>query len=114
VVAVVDIDPLRIAGGHSFETDLIEIAGGHSVTHPGEEHRVAIRADQWTEFAPDLVLFVSATEPPPGAEWALRSSLGSGIEVDSLRLDDAFWLGDAAEPARRLRSRIEALSRRMR
>jgi ABC-type Fe3+-hydroxamate transport system substrate-binding protein len=113
VVAVVSAAPLVIAGGHSFETDLIEIAGGTSVTHPGEEPRLAIGADRWRELAPDLVLVIGAPPASPRDEQALRNALPPGTEVAFFAFDSSFWLDASAEPARRLRAVIEPLSARL-
>jgi len=112
VVAVVRLDPLEIAGGHSFETDLIEIAGGQSVTHPGEENRIAITADRWAELAPDLVLVIGA--PPASArdEQAVRNALPPGAQVAFFTFDPGFWIDASDEPARRLREVIAPIARR--
>lgn len=112
VVAVVRLDPLEIAGGHSFETDLIEIAGGHSVTHPGEEHRIAIAADRWAELAPDLVLVIGAPPASPRGEQAVRNALPPGASVAFFAFDPGFWIDASDEPARRLREVIKAHARR--
>ena len=113
VAAVVSFDPFVIAGGHSFETDLIEIAGGHSVTHPGEEPRLAIGADQWKELAADLVLVIADRPASPHAERALRNALPPGVEVAFFSFDPAFWLTASAEPAQRLRALVEPIARAM-
>lgn len=113
VVAVVSFEPLVIAGGHSFETDLIEIAGGRSVTHPGDESRLAIGADRWTLLAPDLVLVIAAPPASQRAEQALRNALPPGAAVAFFPFDPAFWIDASDEPARRLRSVIEPIARGM-
>jgi ABC-type Fe3+-hydroxamate transport system substrate-binding protein len=111
VVAVVGLDPLEIAGGHSFETDLIEIAGGHSVTHPGEEHRLVIAADRWAELAPDLVWVVGPPPPSAREEQAVRNALPSGAQVAFFAFDPGFWIDASDEPARRLRGVIADVRR---
>jgi ABC-type hemin transport system substrate-binding protein len=113
VAALVSFDPLVIAGGHSFETDLIEIAGGHSVTHPGPEIRVPLAADGWKPLALDLILVVVESTPSPRAEQAMRNTLPPDIPVAFFRRDEDFWLDAPEEAARRLRAVIEPLSRRM-
>ncbi len=113
VVAVVSFDPLVIAGGHSFETDLIEIAGGTSVTHPGEEPRLAIAADRWAGLAPDLILVIGAPPASQRDEQALRNALPPGPEVAFFSFDPSFWLDASDEPARRLRAVIEPVAARM-
>jgi ABC-type Fe3+-hydroxamate transport system substrate-binding protein len=113
VVAVVSFDPLVIAGGHSFETDLIEIAGGRSVTHPGVEPRLAIGADRWRELAPDLVLVIA---PPPETEpgvRAVRNALPPGADLAFYSFDPTFWIDASDEPARRLRGEIAPIAARM-
>jgi ABC-type Fe3+-hydroxamate transport system substrate-binding protein len=112
VVAVVGFDPLEIAGGHSFETDLIEIAGGHSVTHPGEEVRLAIAADRWSALAPDLVLVIGAPPASRHDEQAVRNALPPGAAVAFFPFDREFWIDASDEPARRLRALIEPIAAR--
>ena len=113
VVAVVDTDPLVIAGGHSFETDLIEIAGGYSVTHPGEEPRLEVAADAWAGLDPDLVWVVTDPAASSLGPEAWRSALPGQPQVVLLELASDFWLGDPAVPARQLRSIIEPLAVRL-
>ena len=111
VVAVVGLAPLEIAGGHSFETDLIEIAGGHSVTHPGEENRLVIAADRWAELAPDLVLVVGPTPPSAREQQAVRNALPPAAQVAFFAFDPGFWIDASDEPARRLRDVIADVRR---
>jgi ABC-type Fe3+-hydroxamate transport system substrate-binding protein len=114
VAAVVSLDPLLVAGGHSFETDLIEIAGGQSVTHPGEENRIALEADAWRTLAPDLILVVVDAAPSPEQEAAVRNTLPSTQRIDFFEFrGDDFWLDAPAEPASRLRALIAERSREM-
>jgi len=113
VVAVVSLAPLVIAGGHSFETDLIEIAGGTSVTHPGAESRLAIGADRWRDLAPDLVLVIAAPPDSPRGEQAVRNALPPGPDVAFFPFDPAFWLDASDDPARRLHAVIEPVSARL-
>ncbi len=113
VVALRSFDPLVIAGGHSFETDLIEIAGGHSVTHPGEEEALRIDADRWESLAPDLILVVGAHPEPAEARRAIVNALPASAKVEFFRFDPEFWLKEPTLPAQRLRAVIEPLSRGM-
>jgi ABC-type hemin transport system substrate-binding protein len=113
VIAVVGFDPIVVAGGHSFETDLIEIAGGHSVTHPGETPRREIRADDWASLAPDLVLVIGERPDSRRVEQAWRNALPGGADVAFFPLDPEFWLADPTEPALRLRARIVTLAERL-
>ena len=109
VVAVVGFEPLVIAGGHSFETDLIEIAGGHSVTHPGVEPRLAIGADRWRELAPDLVLVIA---PPPGSERETRA-VRNALPADAGSSEASIQNDASDEPARRLRGSIAPIAARL-
>lgn len=112
VVAVVDFDPVELAGGHSFETDLIELAGGQSVTHGGEEARVFLDSHPWTEFAPDLILVTSRSEMTPEERAAARDRLPARYPAAFFALDtELFWLRDPVQTAQRLRAVIEPLSR---
>jgi ABC-type hemin transport system substrate-binding protein len=113
VVAVTRLAPLEIAGGHSFETDLIEIAGGHSVTHPGDEFRRAIGADAWSQLAPDLVLVIGAPPASPREEQAVRNALPPTADVAWFTFDPGFWIDASDEPARRLRAVIAPLAARV-
>ena len=113
VVAVTRLAPLEIAGGHSFETDLIEIAGGTSVTHPGDEHRRAIGADAWAALAPDLVLVIGARPASAPEEQAVRNALPPNAAVGWFAFDPGFWIDASDEPARRLRDVIAPLAARV-
>jgi iron complex transport system substrate-binding protein len=114
VLAVVGFDPLVLAGGHSFETDLIEIAGGRSLTHGGDEARLAVDAEQLAAFAPDLVLVVTPGEASAAEQRLARDALASDYRVEFLAVDtELFRLRDPVEPARRLRALIEPLSREL-
>lgn len=113
VAPIVGIDPLELAGGHSFETDLIEIAGGSSVTHGGEETRVRLDRALWEALpgaagaAPEL--FVYFAPRPPGAEERarLRARLPAGVPLGFFPVEhDRFWLETPAEGVRRLRRLI--------
>lgn len=114
VVAVVGFDPIELAGGHSFETDLIEIAGGQSVTHGGEQTRVQVGAGGWPELAPDLILVTAPTEPTAEQRSAAMEALPSGHPIEFFAFDpELFWLRRPVETARRLRSLIEPLAREL-
>ncbi|HVH19008.1 MAG TPA: hypothetical protein VNF72_11965, partial [Myxococcota bacterium] len=114
VLAVVGLDPLELAGGHSYETDLIEIAGGSSLTHGGSEPRLAVRPDEITRYGADLVLVVSPAEMTPAEQRAARDRLPPGARLEFFPLDrEIFWLRDPTEQAARLRAVIEPLSREL-
>ncbi len=111
VVGVVGFEPLRIAGGHSFETDLIEIAGGSSVTHGGSEPRLAVDSARWSALAPQLVLVITPDEPSLPQRAAMLEALPSVARVEFFQLDaEAVWLDQPAEHARRLRALIHPAS----
>jgi ABC-type Fe3+-hydroxamate transport system substrate-binding protein len=114
VVAVVGFDPVEIAGGHSFETDLIEMAGGTSVTHAQEQPRMSIAADGWSRLAPDLIWVVSPDEMTPEHQTAARERLPDDIAVSFFAADtEAVWLVDPVDTARRFRAVIEPVSREL-
>lgn len=112
VAAVLGVAPLEIAGGHSFATDLIEIAGGDSVSHPGEDRRLAPSASELIALHPDLLLVVSARDSSDAERANVRERLPAEIPVAFLTLDlERFWVRDTAQIAERLRAIIEPLSR---
>ena len=103
VAAVVDLDPVRLAGGHSFATDLIEIAGGTSVTHGGEEETIQLADMDWQRLAPDLVLVLTREELGPSPRSALRDVLPPEHPVIFFPFDaESFWLDSPAETASQL------------
>jgi ABC-type Fe3+-hydroxamate transport system substrate-binding protein len=111
VAAVIAAEPLEFAGGHSFVTDLIEIAGGSSVTHGGEEVRIAFGTEELKAFAPDLLLVVSQGEMLEKERTAIRQSLPAGYRIEFFAFDaDQILTHEAVEAARRLRAVIEPLS----
>ena len=118
VVALTGADPPVLAGGHSFETDVIEIAGGTSVLHPGEDWRIPLpqeareREAEWRRLDPHLVLLTQ----PGGSARALPPipGLPPGAEVVRFPIDaERFWIEDPEDVARRLRALIEPLARRL-
>jgi len=107
VAAIVSINPLELAGGHSFETDLIEIAGGRSATHGGEAAQRALGPDGWRSIAPDLAIRFVATEPTKEDRHRLRALVPESIPLTFFVFDrQYFWLEDPAEVARELRTLI--------
>lgn len=112
VVAVVDLDPVVIAGGHSFETDLIEIAGGRSVTHASGEPRQRVGPGDWSVLAPDLIWVLGPEPLSPEERSAALGHLPVEVPIAFFPVDAAtFWLAeDPTEAARRLRALIEPLS----
>jgi len=107
VVALVGLDPLVVAGGHSFETDLIEIAGGTSPTHGGDDHRRRIERGDLVRFAPDLILVTTAAPLDEAEQDRAAAALGDVAPVVffSFAADD-FWLAEPARDAERLQALI--------
>jgi hypothetical protein len=113
VAPLVGIDPLELAGGHSFETDLIEIAGGSSITHGGEETRVRLdRAPSQglpgaAGAAPELFVYFAPRQPSAEERARLRARLPAGVPLGFFPVEhDRFWLEAPAEGVRRLRRLI--------
>jgi ABC-type hemin transport system substrate-binding protein len=113
VLAVVGFGPLQLAGGHSFETDLIEIAGGSSVTHAGSEPRLEAGADQIAAYAPDLILAVRARAWTPAEQSAARAQLPHAARIEFFAFAPDFWLDEPVGVAKRLRAVIEPLAREL-
>jgi ABC-type hemin transport system substrate-binding protein len=104
VVAVIDLDPLTLAGGHSFETDLIEIGGGSSVTHGGSETRIVATQAEWESLEPDLVIIVTREEMGPDEREQARSVVPARFAIDFFEFDrESFWLYEPEKDADRMR-----------
>ncbi|MEZ4217461.1 MAG: hypothetical protein R3E88_13340 [Myxococcota bacterium] len=115
VVGVVSLDPVVFAGGHSFETDLIEIAGGTSVTHGGEDVHVPATPAAWAALAPEVALVFTREPPGEAARARARAALPVDVRVEFFAFDrDAFWLDAPADDARRLQSLLGALRHELR
>jgi len=111
VVAVVDLDPLTLAGGHSFETDLIEIGGGTSLTHGGEESRIVMTPGRWRELEPDLVIVTSPEEATPAQRIRARALIPDRYRIEFFHFDrETFWLHAPEEDAERMRALIAKFS----
>lgn len=107
VAAVIGFDPPELAGGHSFETDLIEIAGGSSVTHGGEENRISLAEADWDALAPDLILVTASKEPTPAERRSALATIPERYAVEFFRFDrETFWLREPAADAERLHALI--------
>lgn len=107
VVAVVHLDPLTLAGGHSFETDLIEIGGGSSVTHGGDDSRIVMTQTRWAEFEPDLVIMMTRDEAGPLERHSARAQIPDRFELEFFDYDpETFWLNEPEEDAERMRALI--------
>lgn len=113
VVAIVSARPMRLAGGHSFATDLIEIAGGQSATHGGEERWLPASGDRIRSLAPDLVV-VMLTEADDETLADVLEVVPAGIPSIVFREPvGRFWaVEEPARVARALRrAMLEALPR---
>ena len=111
-VALVGVDPPEIAGGHSFETDLIEIAGASSLTHGADDNRRPIDRDGLARMKPDLVVVM--TEAPLDAEERERVlDLAGGIAPIAYFefARETFWLDEPVREATRLREVVVSAER---
>ncbi|MBK7948327.1 MAG: ABC transporter substrate-binding protein [Deltaproteobacteria bacterium] len=112
VVAVVGIDPPEIAGGHSFETDLIEIAGATSLTHGADDERRPIDRDGLAALKPDLVLVMTGSAlTSEQRERVLDLTYGIAPVHDFEFARETFWLDEPVREATRLRELIVAAER---
>jgi ABC-type Fe3+-hydroxamate transport system substrate-binding protein len=113
VAAVLALEPLEIAGGHSFETDLIELAGGESVSHGTEEPRLRWSAEQLAGAKAELIVIVTAQPHSPAERERISHLFAADPPVEFLVLDaERDWLTEALPAARRLRAWIERQSER--
>lgn len=111
VVAVVDLDPLTVAGGHSFETDLIEIGGGTSATHGGEDTPIVMTSHHWEELAPDLVLITTGDLANPLDRTRARALVPERFPIEFFDFNrETFWLHAPEEDAERMRLLISSAS----
>ncbi len=112
--AVVNLDPVTLAGGHSFETDLVEIAGGSSVTHGGEETRKVIEDADWVTLSPDLVVVMTHGPMNHAQREAALAVLPGEIETAFFAFSaPGFWIDEPVETARRFRTLIAERARRL-
>jgi iron complex transport system substrate-binding protein len=112
VAAVLALEPLVVAGGHSFVTDLIELAGGESLTHGTEEPRLAWPPEAVVSAAPELVVVVTPQPPSPDARALAARAFGASLRVEFLVLDaERQWLTAGLASARRLHGWVEELRR---
>lgn len=111
VVAIVDLDPLTLAGGHSFETDLIEIGGGSSITHGRDDSRIVMTQALWEEFEPDLVILTTRDEASPLERRVARTMVPERFALEFFDYDrETFWLHGPEEEAERMRALIARAS----
>lgn len=94
VAVVVDDASLLLAGGHSFETDLVEMGGGESLTHGNEEARVATNVEDLRAAAPDLVIVAMAASLPDARRAELATRFAPLRVVFDVLDTDELWLGN--------------------
>ena len=108
VAAVLALEPLEIAGGHSFATDLIEVAGGESVSHGTEDARLSWSAEQLAGAKAELIVIVTAQPHSPEERERISRFFGADPPVEFLVLDaERDWLTEGLPAARRVHAWIE-------
>jgi len=97
VAIVTNLSPLTLAGGHSFETDVIQLVGGESTTHSDEEWRTSLSLDDLKTREVDLIIVTD----PVGQSTMTSSALSEFTNQvqpahvqSSLFHAAAFWLDD--------------------
>ena len=111
VAAVLSLDPLTIAGGHGFATDLIEVAGAENVVHGSEEAQLVLTPSALASLSPDLVLVTSERELTPGEQTIARALLPEQLVIAFFALDpETLWSRDPGVLARSLRDVIRGLT----
>lgn len=109
VAALISLDPLELAGGHSFVSDLIEAAGAETLTHGDEVARLPARMDAIRASAPELILVATPTLPAPEAQAFVRGWF-EPAPVAFLPIDtDELWLAGSLDAAIALRDLVEGL-----
>jgi len=107
---VLALEPLEVAGGHSFATDLIELAGGESVTHGTEEPRLVWSPGAFAQAGVELVVVVVPQAASAQHRERARSLFGSAVPVEFLVFEaERDWLTGALPAARKLRGWIADL-----
>lgn len=102
VAPVVSLAPFRLAGGATFESELLEVAGAESVTHGLEEARVGLEVLPEEHRHPELWLWMAADPVDP--DLALPF-LPPDAVFETFPLPDT-WVADPVVTARRLRERV--------
>lgn len=111
-LALIGLDPPEIAGGHSFETDLIQVAGASSLTHGADDARRPIDRAGLAALEPDLILVMTeAALTPEQHEQVLDLTYGiAPVHAFPFRRE-LFWLDEPVREATRLRELIVAAER---
>ena len=108
VVALLELDPLVVAGGHGFTTDLIELAGGTHIAHENHEQTRVTDVAQLSASEPDLILVLSSTPLPEPVRAAARALLAEAAPLEFFELDPArFWVRDGVATVKRLHALIK-------
>ena len=109
VAALVSLDPLVLAGGHSFVSDLVETAGAETLTHGDEVARVPGRVDEIRTAAPELVLVATPALPSETQQTVVRGWF-EPVSVAFLPIvTDDLWLAGSLDAAIALQDLVDAL-----
>ena len=97
VAVVVDLDPLVLAGGHSFETDLVQTLGAESITHGGDAPRRPVDATLLVTRSVELVIATARALEAPALLEILERRL-EDVPVHRVpAVGDVLWLGPPEE-----------------
>jgi ABC-type hemin transport system substrate-binding protein len=105
VAPLVSLDPLVLAGGHSFVADLVEVAGAETTTHASEAPRLPARVDEIRAARPELVLVALPELPARAAQEVVRSWFDP-LPVAFVPIDSDVWLTGAFEAAEAIRAAL--------
>jgi hypothetical protein len=109
VAPLVSLDPLELAGGHSFVCELIEAAGAETTTHANDVPRLPARVDEIRAAAPELVVVALPVLPDAAAQASVRAWFDP-TPVAFLAVDaESLWLDGALEMANALAARVAAV-----
>lgn len=110
LAALLELDPLEIAGDHSFSSDLIELAGGENVSHGIEEPRLLWSRERLREAAPELVVRVSPAPLSADERRRTQEAMADVAPVGFLVLaEDPLSFQAALPAARALRELVISL-----
>jgi len=104
VAALVSIDPLVLAGGHSLVSDLLETVGADTITHGTAATRVPTSLEDLASRAPDWILLAPPQPLAADALGRLEHELAPIARIAFLSIEpDELWLSDPLPVARELR-----------